>query len=181
MAGGQVGDLLALVLAIYFAWSYSRGRSGRVPLYALPWVVTLALLAGAVAQVVGAKGAAEVLNVTGIAFSIAALAGSPGLWCSQVNADLQRTVPDERFARADLLSWAAWLKLARRLGPRRAALWYLGLISFAVLVALLATLLVAEIDRPFAIAAVLLPLPFAGISAYWLYGAARHLLPTSRG
>src|SRR5579871_185289 len=150
MSVRQIVIILILAFAIYLAWTFSRGRSGRVPLYLLPWLVAISLLAGAVAQLLGATGVVEALNVMAIAVSIAALASSPRLWREQVQRDLQGAKLERAFESADLLSWRAWLKLAKRLGAAPAACWYFGALAAAALVAVLAALTVPDTSRTFA-------------------------------
>jgi hypothetical protein len=174
---GQVFIVFILAGAIYLAWSYSRGVTSRVPIYALPVIVTLSLLAAAVAQLLGAAGVVEVLNVAAIAFSLAALATTPRLWRLQVQDDLQRTKVVEAFQPADLLSWRWWLKLVDRVGAGRAALCYLGVLAVAVVIALATLGGVASDERGLAAIPALIVLPFAGLSAFWLYRAAIRLIP----
>src|SRR5207248_8973618 len=50
---GHALVVLVLAFAVYLAWCYSRGRTGRVPLYLLPAAITLALPVAAIAKLAG--------------------------------------------------------------------------------------------------------------------------------
>lgn len=175
---GQIVVLGVLAYSIYAGWSYSRGSARGVPLYAISLVVVASLLGAAAAQALELERTVEVLNVTAIALSLAALASSPGLWEEQIRTDLERTRLYQPIQPRDFLSWRGWLKLVDRLGAVRAALAYLGVFG----VALLAELVAAALQRPrgegpFLFIALLAPCLFGLLSTMWVFRGARRLIP----
>ncbi|MPZ15477.1 MAG: hypothetical protein GEU73_13830 [Chloroflexi bacterium] len=174
----RIPVLVVLSFAVYLGWSYYRGRSGHVPLYAVSTTVAGALVGGVIVQAFRLGGAVEVLNLAAIAFSVAALASHPRLWEEQIGADLQRTHLYQRLRLADVWSWQAWLKLVDRFGAGGAALAYAGV--FVVAVGAAALSLSSTVSRS-ELAVTLLPLGlpalFGILSTLWIYRGARRLVP----
>jgi ABC-type Na+ efflux pump permease subunit len=178
MLPGQIMVLLVLVFAVLLAWSYSRGRTLGVRLYAITVVIAASLLGGSIAQLLNAEGAVEALNVTAIALSLAALASHPSLWEEEMQGDLRRIRLVQPVRARDLLSWRGWLKLVDRIGAKRAALAYLGIFALAIAAALGATLGAESSDRTiYTTLASLTPAGFAVLSGMRIYRGARRLVP----
>lgn len=178
MEAGQILILAILLFCVYLGWSLSRGRTGGVRLYVVPCAIGGSLLGAAGAQALGLGAAAEALNSAAIGLSLAALPSGGALWENEMRADLARTRTYQVARPADLLSWSAWLKLVDRVGARTAALGYLGGFAVAIGLALAATLRTRpDLEPGFALIALLAPSLFALLSAWWVYGAARRLVP----
>lgn len=183
MQPGQIIVLLVLLFSVFLGWVLYRGRTAGVRLYLVAVAVAASLLLGSLAQVLDARGAAEVLNLTAIALSLAALPSHPGLWEDQIRADLERTRLYQRWRAADALSWRGWLKLVDRVGARAAALAYLAVFAVAVLAAVLSALVEPSVGRgssertSYTVLATLGPTLFAVLSTMWIYRSARRLVP----
>ena len=178
MDPGRAVVLAVIAFAIFLGWRFSRGGSGGVPVYVVAAVVLGSLVGAAVAELLQAERAAEALNVVAISLSLAALAGSEGLWVEQMRADLERTRLYHVVHLEDFLSWRGWLKLVDRVGALRGALCYLALFAVAMAMAVLADWYGRpEADRGFAFIALVFPLLFALLSTRWIYHGARRLIP----
>ena len=182
MQPGQIIILVVLLFSVFLGWMLYRGRTAGIKLYFVAVAVAASLLVGSFAQILDARSVAEVLNLTAIALSLAALPSHPGLWEDQIRADLERTRLYQRWRLADALSWRAWLKLVDRVGARAAALAYLGLFAVAVLAAVVSVLLESSVARgpertSYAVLATLGPALFAVLSTMWIYRSARRLVP----
>jgi hypothetical protein len=174
----DLATLGILIVAVYFAWRVMKGSLGGVPLYVLVIAVPLCLFGVALAALVQNRSLVEVLTVAAVAFSLAVLPASPRLWEDELSADLQRTRVFQVIRAGDALSWRAWLKLVDRIGAGRAALVFLGLEVVAIACALPALLAIsAEVPPGFALVTLLAPSLLAAFAAFWLYRAARRLVP----
>jgi hypothetical protein len=174
----DVATLVILVVAVYFAWRIMKGSLGGVPLYGLVIAVPLCLLGVAFAALFENRPLVEVLTVAAVALSLAILPASPGLWEDELSADLRGTHVFQVIRAGDALSWRAWLKLVDRMGAGRAALVFLSVEAVAIGCALPALLTIsAEVPPGFALVTLLAPSLLAALAAFWLYRAARRLVP----
>ncbi len=174
----DIATLAILFVAVYFAWRVMKGSLGGVPLYPLVIAVPLCLFGIALAALVPSRPLVEVLTVAAVALSLALLPASPRLWEDELNADLRRTRVFQVIHAGDALSWRAWLKLVDRIGAARAALLFFSLEVVAIGCALPALLAIsAEVPPGFALVTLLAPSLFAVLGSWWLYRAARRLVP----
>ena len=174
----DIATLAILMIAVYFAWRVMKGSLGGVPLYALVVAVPLCLLGVALAAFVGSKPLVELLTVAAVGLSLALLPAGPRLWEDELSADLKQTRVFQVIRAGDATSWSAWLKLVDRIGAGRAALVFLAVEAVAIACALPALLAIsAEVPPGFALVTLLAPILLASFAAFWLYRAARHLVP----
>ncbi len=174
----DLATLAILIVSVYFSWRVIKGSLGGVPLYALVIAVPLCLFGVAIAALLEHRPLVELLTVAAVAFSLAVLPASPRLWEDELSADLKRTRVFQVLRAGDVLSWRAWLKLVDRIGAGRAALVFLGLEAVAIACALPALLTIsAEVPPGFALVTLLAPALLAALAAFWLYRAARRLVP----
>jgi hypothetical protein len=174
----DIATLIILVVALYFAWRIAKGSNGGVPLYALAIGVPLCLFGVALAALVGNTPIVELLTVTAVAFSLALTVATPRFWEDELRADLEKTRVFQTLRAQDALSWTAWLKLVDRIGAARSALLFLLLEIVAMACAFPALLAVsAGIPVGFVLLTFAIPSLYAGLAAFWLYRAARRLVP----
>ena len=170
--------LAILVLALVLGWSHWHGAPGPVGLYPIAAAILLSLLGAAVAEAAGLPRVVELLNVSAIALSLAALPSGGGLWESQLRQDFEEMRVYHRFRAADWLSWRGWLKLVDRIGARPAALLYLTAFTLGLAAELVAVVPSRPAsDRELALLALSAPLLFALFSAFWVYRGATRLIP----
>ena len=180
MSATQIAVLIVLVLAVYLCWNLLRGRTGGIRLYWVAVAVPLALLAAGVTQALNLSGAAEVLTLASIAFSLAALPAGPELWQSQMAADLQRTRLFQPLRLDDALGWSAWLKLVDRMGARRAAFAYLAASAVALMASGVSFFLTRPGDAPGYGLLSLVPIGiFVVMCTTWIHRSARRLVAGS--
>ncbi len=174
----DIATLAILVVAVYLAWRVMKGSLGGIPLYPLVIAIPISLFGVAIAALLRNRPLVEVLTVAAVALSLALLPASPRLWEDELNSDLKRTRVFQVVRAGDALSWRAWLKLVDRIGAGRAALVFLAVDLVAIGCALPALLtLSAEVPPGFALVTLLTPSLFALLGSYWLYRAARRLVP----
>ena len=170
--------LVILALALVLGWSHWHGASGPVGLYPITAAILLSLCGAALAEAAGLPRHVELLNVSAIALSLAALPSGAALWESQLRRDFERTRVYHAFRPDDWLTWRGWLKLVDRLGARAAALLYLAAFGLGLAAEVAATLPSRPApDRDLALLALSAPLLFALFSAFWVYRGATRLIP----
>ncbi|MSQ24409.1 MAG: hypothetical protein EXR58_07670 [Chloroflexi bacterium] len=176
----QAVILVILGLATLLGWNFWRGRTGILPLYYVSVVILVALVIATGSQVLQLSGFIEPANAAAIYIALSACATNPTMWRQEVSKDLERTRLYAALRPRDFLSWRGWLKVVDRIGAVRAVLVYLalflaGLVGTA-LTAQPTTVSLAPDRAPYVL--VLAPVVlFALLSAWYLYLAARRLVP----
>lgn len=173
-----IAMLVVIGSATIVGWSFWRGHK-LMKLYLLSATVLVGLVLATVAQIVAIDGLAEAANGAAIAFAFAGACTAPSLWRDEIRQDMDR-MPGVigLFEARDFLSWKGFLKLVDRIGARGAALSYL--VPFAVLLTLVELTIRPpgpDFDRGFYLIAFAPVVIFAFLSAWYVYRAARRLVP----
>lgn len=171
-------NVVVLAIATILCWSFWSGRRS-IPLYALSLIALAGLVGAALAQLFELSALVETATALAIGFSFAGSAAGPSLWREELRKDLEKAPRlYTALTASDLLSWQGLLKLVDRSGSRKAALtyllpWVVGLIALEVTWRPVTPMS----DRTFVWVAHAPIAAFALLSAWYVYRAARRLVP----